>query len=185
MRNVLSEVLDSVVISHGHFLGDGLNLPLFLVLHLLHLLGHSLHLGLILVFNDLLLEGHVLDPALALDHFLAGVDSGANNLGAADHLGGRFSGNCAANGTADSVRSASSGHDIAALSVSSVEVLDVAALGGVGNSLSVSLSTGSSSIGIGSGRHVVGGRSGDVASVGGVVVSTDELSGLAVNQLAL
>jgi hypothetical protein len=83
LGNVLSEVFNSVVISDSDLLGDGLDLPLLTVLHLLDFLGDTLHFGLVLVLHDLLLEGDVLDPALTLDHLLASVDSSADHLGLA------------------------------------------------------------------------------------------------------
>jgi len=42
LRNVLSEIFNSVVVSDGDFLGDGLDLSLLSVLDLLDDLGNSL-----------------------------------------------------------------------------------------------------------------------------------------------
>lgn len=79
MRDILSKIFNSVVVSDSDFFRDGLHLSLLSVLHLLDLSGDSLNLGLVLVFDDLLFEGDVFDSALSLDDFLASVDCGANN----------------------------------------------------------------------------------------------------------
>lgn len=88
LRDVLAEVLDSIVVSDCHLSGDGLHLPFLLVFNSFHLLWHTLHLGLVLVFHNLLLERHVLDSALPLDHLFSCVHSCANDLGVARNDGG-------------------------------------------------------------------------------------------------
>lgn len=146
LGNVLSEVFNSVVISDSDLLGDGLDLPLLTVFHLLDLLGDTLHLGLILVFHDLLLEGHVLDPALTLDHLLASVDSSANHLGLTSGDGASLDVSATDGSTVDIVASSSDVLGVSTLSVGGI-------LGGVGGGLGIgdglsSLSSRSSSIGV-------------------------------------
>ena len=80
LGDVLSEVLDGVVVGDGDFFGDGLDLAFLAVFHLFDLFGDTFDLGLVLVLHNLLLEGDVLDAALTLDDFLTSVDSGSDNL---------------------------------------------------------------------------------------------------------
>lgn len=85
LRNVLSKILNGIVVSDSDFLGDGFNLALLFVFHLFDFLWDTFDLGLILVFDDLLFEGHIFDTTLTLDDFLACVDCGSNNLSSSNN----------------------------------------------------------------------------------------------------
>lgn len=75
LRNVLPEILDSIVISHNDFLGDVLNLSFLSVFHFLGLLGYPLHHGLLFILHYLLFEWNILYPAFALYNFLTHIHS--------------------------------------------------------------------------------------------------------------
>ena len=92
LRNVLSEIFNSVVVSYCDFFGDSLDFSLLSVFDLLDLLGNSFNFGLILVFDDLLLEGNVFDSALSFNHFFASINGGSNDLSIGGHGSGGWDG---------------------------------------------------------------------------------------------
>ena len=80
MRNVLTKILNGIVVSDSDFPGDRLDLSLFSVFGLFHFFGDSFDFSLVLVFDDFLFEGDVFDSAFSLDDFFASVDGGANDI---------------------------------------------------------------------------------------------------------
>lgn len=80
LRNVLTKILNGIVVSDGDFSGDSLDLSLFSVFGLFHFFGDSFDFSLVLVFDDFLFEGDVFDSAFSLDDFFASVDGGANDI---------------------------------------------------------------------------------------------------------
>lgn len=80
LRNVLSKILDGIVVGDGNFSWDFLNSDFFSVLGDLSSFGNSFNSSFILVFDDFFLEGHVFDSAFTLDDLFAGVDDSVDNL---------------------------------------------------------------------------------------------------------
>lgn len=192
LRDVLPQILDSVVVSHGDFFGDLLDLPLFPVFDLLGGPGDSLDLGLVKIFDHLLLEGHIFDPTLALDDFLAMVDLGADNSGGglSTRNGSGLVGLIASHDSSSSV--------VLVVSVVVVSVVLLAShIGGgggrVGDVGGLIGRLGSCHGFIGGGLswgNIGGGGGGGCVGVGGVgggavvAVVTDEFSGVAVDESA-
>lgn len=80
LRNVLSKILDGIVVGDGNFSWDFLDSDFFSVLGDLSSFGNSFNSSFIFVFDDFFLEGHVFDSAFTLDDLFAGVDDSVDNL---------------------------------------------------------------------------------------------------------
>ncbi len=87
LRNVLSQVLNGVIVGLGDFSWDGFDSLFLSVFSDFSGLGDSLDSDLVLVFNDFLLEWNVFDSALTLDDLFASVNNGVNDLWALDVSG--------------------------------------------------------------------------------------------------
>ena len=79
LRNVLSEIFDSVVVSDSNFSRNLFDSDFFSVLSDSSSLGNSFDLGLILVLDNFLLERHIFDSAFALDDLFSSIDNSINN----------------------------------------------------------------------------------------------------------
>lgn len=117
LRNVLSQILNSIVVGDSDFLRNGLNLSLLSVFNLLDLLGDSFNLGLILIFHDFLFKGNVFDSALALNNLFSSVDSSSNDLSANNLLSTNL-GSRATNGATDGIVATTDGVVSASNSIS-------------------------------------------------------------------
>eukprot|EP00178_Gracilaria_changii_P004745 TRINITY_DN1774_c0_g1_i1.p3 TRINITY_DN1774_c0_g1~~TRINITY_DN1774_c0_g1_i1.p3 ORF type:complete len:132 (-),score=11.04 TRINITY_DN1774_c0_g1_i1:222-617(-) len=80
LRNVLSQIFNSVVIGNCDLTRNSLDFSLFLVFNSFDLLGNTFNLSLVFVFNDLLFEGNILDSAFSLDDLFSSVDGGSDNV---------------------------------------------------------------------------------------------------------
>lgn len=87
LRNVLSQILNGVIVSLGDLSWNALDPLLFSVFSHFSCLWHSLDSHFISIFYDLFLEWHILDPALTFDHFCSSVHGCVNDLRCL-HLGG-------------------------------------------------------------------------------------------------
>lgn len=81
LGDVLSKILDSIVISDGNFPRNFFDSDFFSVFGDFSCLGNSFDSSFILVFNDFFLEGNVFDSALTLNDFLSSINNGIHNLG--------------------------------------------------------------------------------------------------------
>lgn len=85
LRNVLSEILDCVVVGLGHFSWNLLNSLFLTIFNNFSGSRNSLDSGLIFVFEDLSFEWHVLDSALSLDDLSTCIDGSVDNLPSSDN----------------------------------------------------------------------------------------------------
>ena len=84
LRNVLSEIFDSIVISHGNFSRNLFDSDFISVFSDSSSFGDSLDFSLIFVFDDFLLEWNVFDSALSFNHFFCSVNNSVNNRSCVD-----------------------------------------------------------------------------------------------------
>ena len=80
LRNVLSKILNCIVVGNGNFTRNCLNLLFFFVFNSFHLLWNSLNLCLILILKNFLFEGNILNSAFSLDNFFSSVNSCSNDF---------------------------------------------------------------------------------------------------------
>jgi hypothetical protein len=90
LRNVLSKILYSIVVSDSHLFGDGLDFSFFSIFNFFDFLWYSFNLSLILIFNNLLFKGNIFNSALSFDYLFACVDSCANDMAIRNNGAGRI-----------------------------------------------------------------------------------------------
>lgn len=81
LGDVLTKILDSVVIGDGYFPRNFFDPNFFSVLGHFSSLGNSFYSSFVLVFDHLFLEWHVLNSALPLNNLLPSVHHSVHNLG--------------------------------------------------------------------------------------------------------
>jgi len=85
LRDVLSKILDCIIVSDSDFPWDGLHLSFLSVFNLFHFFGDSLNLSLVLVVYNLLLKRHIFNSALSLDHICSSVHIGSHQMRVSSH----------------------------------------------------------------------------------------------------